>query len=446
VLRPGADAVQQNDFNHLKLARPAQCAQYMDSPYLYADGTPFPLRANFIELLRDSVDCAVELLRIAERAEGARELRAEAERRSCRALENLSDLEAAVSDAVLGGGPACQRAAERIREAAARAIADEKAVLTQDMVNATAAIDRESSGERAKMLAVLEKLLHKHDLPDTESAIDLELPDDGQRYRGRVLLMTPLDLEALMTLDVPDGHLFAKPLRVAVVCPKLSVELECAGLLSKKARPKRVRLDQYFLTRLAFGAERAVLALRERPDPDSPGFDLVWLPGSRPAVEVRQVLEDGEAAPAPPQSLTPEDVARVQGLSNDLRDAALELCSARGRLEQASMESNSVDAGDASELARRLIALLTPYVRDMAHHAAARDELALKRDIGGGRREEIYVDKAVLIEKIEQLPRSLQQVFDPLELLGNRWPNSQSGMISQTRGLPPPLPIRARAS
>src|SRR5262249_2854454 len=176
VLRPGADAVQQNDFNQLKLARPAQCAHYMDSPYLYADGTPFPLRANFIELLRDSVDCAVELLRIAERAEGARELRAEAERRSCRALENLAELEAAVSDAVLGGDPACQRAAERIREAAARAIGDERAVLTQDMVNATAAIDRESSGERAKMLAVLEKLLHKHDLPDTESAIDLELP------------------------------------------------------------------------------------------------------------------------------------------------------------------------------------------------------------------------------------------------------------------------------
>jgi hypothetical protein len=416
----------------------------MDSPYLYADGTPFPLRANFVELLRDAVDCAVELLRISERTEGARELKADAERRMCRAVESLSGLEQDVEAAVSGVGAACDRAVARIREAATRAIADEKATLQADLANQTGAIDRETSGELARMLAALEKLLRKHDLPDTETAIDVELPDDGTCYRGRVLLMTPLELEALMALDVPEDHLFAKPLRIGTLCPKLSVELECAGVFSKKPRPKRIRLDRYFMTRLAFGAERATIALREDPDPDSPGFDLVWLPGSRPVVEIRQVLKDGEPAPAPPQALGPDDVARVQGLSAELRDAALELRSARGRLESASMESSAIEAGDAAELARRMVALLTPYVRDMIHHAAARDELALKRDLGGGRREEIYVDKAVLAEKIEQLPRSLQSVFEPLDLGGQGY--SQSGVITQTRGLPPPLPLRVRAS
>ena len=416
----------------------------MDSPYLYADGTPFPLRTNFIDLLRDAVDCAVELLRISERTEGARELKADAERQMCRAIESLSGLEQDVEAAVSGVGSACDRVVGRIREAAARAIADEKATLTADLANRAASIDRETSGELSRMLAALEKLLRKHDLPDTESAIDVELPDDGSRYRGRVLLMTPLELEALMTLDVPDDHLFSKPLRVGAVCPKLSVELECAGMISKKPRPKRIRLDRYFVTRLAFGSERAAIALRERPDADAPGFDLVWLPGSRPVVEIRQVLKDGEPAPAPPQALSPDDVARVHALSNELRESALELCSSRGRLESASMESSAIDSSDAAELARRLVALLTPYVRDMIHHASTRDELALKRDLGGGRREEIYVDKGVLAEKIEQLPRSLQSVFDPLDLGGHGW--SQSGVITQTRGLPPPLPLRARAS
>src|SRR5262249_35854417 len=31
--------------------------------YLFADGTPFPLAVNFIDLLKDSIDCAAELLR-----------------------------------------------------------------------------------------------------------------------------------------------------------------------------------------------------------------------------------------------------------------------------------------------------------------------------------------------------------------------------------------------
>jgi hypothetical protein len=298
------------------------------------------------------------------------------------------------------------------------------------------------------MLTALEKLLRKHDLPDTESAIDLELSDAGDRYGGSVLLMTPLDLEALMTLEVPDRHLFAQPLRVGNVCPRLSVELECTGLLSKKPRGKRIRLDPYFVTRLAFGAERTTLALREKADPDSSGFDLVWPPGSGVAVEVRQVLKEGEPSPVPPQRLMPQDVARVQVFANDLRNAALELCSVRGRLEQASLESRALDTSDAPGLAQRLIALLTPYVRDMVHRAAARDELALKRDVGGGRREEIYIERSVLAEKIEQLPRSLQRVFDPLEMTGERWPQLQSGMITQPRALPAPvpLPIGVRAS
>ena len=38
-------------------------------------------------------------------------------------------------------------------------------------------------------------------------------------------------------------------------------DLESAGVFSKKPRPKRIRLDRYFLTRLAFGAERQPLAV-----------------------------------------------------------------------------------------------------------------------------------------------------------------------------------------
>src|SRR5262245_46557518 len=118
----------------------------MEHPYLYADGTPFPLASNFIDLLRDAVECAVQLLRISERAAGAREIAVQAEERSSRAIEDLSALEEAVARAAERVPSTSEQVGTRIREATARAVADEKALLTAELAGRKAAVDRETAG------------------------------------------------------------------------------------------------------------------------------------------------------------------------------------------------------------------------------------------------------------------------------------------------------------
>ena len=67
-------------------------------------------------------------------------------------------------------------------------------------------------------------------------------------------------------------------------------------------------------------------------------------------------------------------------------------------------------------IANKLINVLAPVVQEIARRSGAPGELVLRRDLGEGRREEIYITKAELNEKVLTLPTTLRPVFDPFEL------------------------------
>jgi hypothetical protein len=60
--------------------------------------------------------------------------------------------------------------------------------------------------------------------------------------------------------------------------------------------------------------------------------------------------------------------------------------------------------------------VLAPVVQEIGRRSGAPGELVLRRDAGEGRREEIYITKAELHEKVYSLPQALRGVFDPFEL------------------------------
>jgi hypothetical protein len=71
---------------------------------------------------------------------------------------------------------------------------------------------------------------------------------------------------------------------------------------------------------------------------------------------------------------------------------------------------------EPQQMAQRLINVLAPVVQEIARRSGAPGELVLRRDLGEGRREEIYITKAELNEKVLTLPTTLRPVFDPFEL------------------------------
>jgi hypothetical protein len=68
-------------------------------------------------------------------------------------------------------------------------------------------------------------------------------------------------------------------------------------------------------------------------------------------------------------------------------------------------------------VAELLIAHVGPELREIAKRSGAPGELVLRREAGGGRREEMYVTSADLLRRVQVLPPDRRAVFTPLGLL-----------------------------
>ena len=74
------------------------------------------------------------------------------------------------------------------------------------------------------------------------------------------------------------------------------------------------------------------------------------------------------------------------------------------------------DVDEPEAIFRKMVAVLAPIVREIAKRSGAPGELVLRRDLGEGRREEIYITKAELHEKVLALPPSVRPAFDAFDL------------------------------
>jgi hypothetical protein len=89
----------------------------------------------------------------------------------------------------------------------------------------------------------------------------------------------------------------------------------------------------------------------------------------------------------------------------------------RTRLNNAVFEGRPVgEIHKPSLLAERIIASAAPIVRELRLRSAAPGELDLKRDLGGGRREEMYIPTEELTKKFANLSPARKKLFEAFGL------------------------------
>ena len=112
-----------------------------------------------------------------------------------------------------------------------------------------------------------------------------------------------------------------------------------------------------------------------------------------------------------------DDAAKLQGLRDSLVAMAGELADHKKSLRKASLGGTPLPNLESPRaLVDQLLASIAPTVQEIAKRSLAPGELVIKRLVGDSRREEVFVSKKELRQKVEPLPSELRAAFDPLEL------------------------------
>ena len=295
--------------------------------YLYGDSTPSDLEGNYIEFLRDAVEFCVQVLLSDQRMVQAKAQTRSLEHATVAEVERLQKLGPLVMKAFEGtslGAPESPtaRCAAAITNSASELVRSE-AIRMRDALDAEIA-KREAAAaqERESCVKALETLVVKHDLPGAVSDMQLVLVAGG-RYAGRARMKTGFGLEALVDLEVPNGNLFDRVVRVDRLMERLDVQApEVGGWLHKEVKRRPQHLEKLHVTEFSGGAEGGVVKLRLGPDGTGAGFDVLYS-NEAPRVRMLRVTDQANGAGEQPFDVDDEDARKLLALHGKLAKGGL---------------------------------------------------------------------------------------------------------------------------
>lgn len=397
--------------------------------YLFEDGTSSPLSSDFIALLSDSFDIFVEFLTAlhsaADLQKGQRleERRVEAEVDRVRSLcENMART---VSSSVPSKDPVLGALAKKIIDDAKSRSDVLARELRNGAVEQLSSFAEEARAEREKAVTAFSKLLRKHDLPHASSVTSLKLV--GREYIAEQRQHSQMNMDVAFGLHFAPGHRFRSPVRVGDLVPEpvLVTVSELRGIFVRSMRPVSHRLNKLVISEVLDQDGRLVLRLRRKEEgPGGDGLDLVFERERWDGVVMR--IRGGQAVESP-QALRDEEAQRLRPLVKELRMVLEQVKRQRTVVKDILLDGVPLLAHDCpEEVVVRYVQAMAPVYAELERHGLRGDELVLKRPIDAHRREERYVRKADLREKLERLPTGMQRFFAPFGLLPTR---SQSGLL-----------------
>lgn len=393
--------------------------------YLFGDLTPAPFTTNFLEELRDAVEFAAALAD-ADQCIASADVRRESLRR--KAHEEAARIETLVHAI----GTAIERADKGANDSPSTALANElsrligerrssyEVAIEKHLGEQFRALENELLEARADYFPMLERYLLARVPPTTKETLSIELVGtkrDERRYVAEVGGRSDLGLGWTIEVAIPSKGPWSEPLRVDDVVVDLAVTApQVTGLIKKEVKPKKTKLGRHFVTKLTDDGKSIRIELRDeigKPD----GFDLTVDLVRNVLLVTKTGEEDDETA----GTFDPmeEDQAPLFELARQLRATTRTL--AKKRLASATFDGMPFDGENTDaqpklvQLVSRLADRLAPSVEEVARRSRSEDELVLRRVLDDGKREEMFMPKSRLREKLEGLDGEHRDLFVAIE-------------------------------
>jgi len=376
--------------------------------YRYGDGTPFPLEENFIETLTSAVETCtnafVPLSELDTRRERARDTRREAEKEAGR----LDDLEKTITAALAPYIPvdkqkanSAQLVAQKLAQSAKSFIVEAKSQVDTRVRQMEAQASGRTSAD--SVLKALRPFFDEHQLPKASWIMSwdvrgTEAHADAVATAGRIVASFQL---------VPDPY--RGPIRVEQLAEGVVVHMMKKGVFGK-AKPAPVDLGKYVMVAYERTLKDSVVTLKENPNKASPGLRFSVSDGGATWVSISAAGDaEGEANP-----LDMEDVGPIRNLAERANNALKDLIHKRALVDLTFGGKSINDLDEPRIVPLEVLTQLTPLARTIREKSRMSGELVLKRDIGDGRREELFVPRATLAQQFARLPVEYRRPFEEM--------------------------------
>ena len=379
--------------------------------YRYGDGTPFPLDENFIEVLTSAVEACTNafmpLTQLDHRREQAKSAKADAERE----VSRLNELDKTLTGA-LAPYMVQDRSSQQTQEVAKKTLASAKVAIQQaraQVEGRVQAIEAQSSARTAAdaVLHALRPFFDHHGLPNSKWIMSWDVRA-GEPSADAIASSSRLTASFRLAVEQ-----FRTPIRVDQLADAVIVHMMKKGLFGG-SKPAPVELGKYVMVAFERNHEAKVITLKEKPDKASQG--LRFTVNDHGATW--QSISAGGDAETDPNPLDVEDVDGIRRLGEGAYRALKDLMQHRTLVDLALGSHALSELPEPRAVPMEVLQQLTPLARTIRERSRVHGELVLKRDLGGGRREELFVPRAQLSQHFAKLPPEYRKPFEDMGVSG----------------------------
>ena len=407
--------------------------------YRYGDGSPFPLDENFIDTLTTAVETCtnafIPLTELDARRVKAKDMRREGDTESARLNDLEKSLATALGPSLLPGAKPSltQQVATKIQAQIKQTITDTKKQIDQKVAQVEAQAAPKTSSDA--VIKALRPFFDQHQLPKAAWIMSWDVRGaephaDAVATAGKITANFSL---------APDPY--RTPIRVESLAEGVIVHMMKKGVFGK-AKPAPVDLGKYVMVAFERTGTEHTVTLKENANKASAG--LRFSVSERGATWVT-ITSAGDAE-GEPNDLDPDDVGPVRSLAERAASALKDLINRRTLLEVSLSGTAIEDLEDPRAVPFEVLAQLTPLARSIRDKSRMSGELVLKRDIGDGRREELFVPRATLAQQFARLPDEYRRPFEDMGITAEETqpaitlPVRPPAAVAKPVPPPPPVP------
>jgi hypothetical protein len=388
--------------------------------YLYGDSAPFPLQYNFLQTLDAFLTSAA---RAVELEAQARQVQLQANEAATVRMRNVEGLERFHQVVMRALRDSSSRSMEGLMVDYARQLSDHASRIVEtargQMQSANDAdlgqIRAENDRRRADIRAATEAFFRVSRLPIVEARVSMSMPvtRDPAHEMSAVITFAE-NIVVGYTLQAEAVPEWRHPRRIGEFAQGINLMVGSKKSWFKKGgQPENVLLDDHYLSGFDLSDDTAQIRLRRRPDqPDSYVFVI-----RRADTNLLAEVHYPDIPEAMAAQVDPGDRVHLERLWQIIRAAATPVLEHKTRVVSIHLDAEEVfTAEKVAMLIQRIVKLLSPTVAEIARRSPNAQELSLKIEHEGGRREEIYLKKGELIGKIAALGPQERAVFASLAL------------------------------
>jgi hypothetical protein len=379
--------------------------------FLYGDSTPAPLELDYLDYLRRMLGLAVEVLLVEDQLADIARKRGALAGRTTELAGRLEGLRLTMRQAVgeLARSPVddpVTRCANNIEGAVDEVVARSVGELRAQADKAAAELAARAKAAHATCAGALDAFVRTYDLPGAEHELHVAYEDGA--HAAWLLCVTTYGVSVEIELAPKDTPFAAPEVRVAGLVRELDVQVIDAG-----GKRRKVRLDRLLVTRVRADERTMVVELRASGDAGAEGFDLIIDRGG-----AARLASAGASAGAAVDASADNGLA-IARLAGAVGAAVEQLRGQRAGLRAATIDDQPLDEHERpGVLIDRVFAAMAPLVRTIAERSLNPGELVIRKQLGDGRREEIFVKHAALAEVVAQVPAARRRHFAVLGIPG----------------------------